>query len=117
MQATDNAIFRIMPFWIGYGFLGLLFYLGRDADTKRRLWPLYNIGGGLCFLWFLTHFHFPPAGLALAALFLVFAVWQNSRSTRFCDGCGRMYRRDTSEGAPAFCSKCGAKLGQKDQDN
>lgn len=114
MPFSDTGLTLLIALYVGFGLLGLLFYFGRDADTKRRLWPLYNVAVGLLFLGIVWRAQTPPAFLAFIAAFVGFGVWRTLRSTRFCDGCGRMYQRGSSDGEPAFCSKCGARLTGQD---
>lgn len=113
MSTGDNVMLPILPFWAGYGALGLFFIFGRDAAAKRRFWPLYSLGSGAMFLWITWY----VGALRNAAAILIPAVavitWLNIRAIKFCDECGKMFKRGLLGGGPASCPKCGTELVDK----
>ncbi len=97
--------------WVLLGVLGFyLFYLGKDADFKRKWWPWWIALIGVLFVLFIALTGFPLQTLLFAIPGILLISWLNIRQTRFCSSCGRMVLSSTPFLRPDYCSKCGAKL-------
>ena len=104
-----NAEFLIVLMaWIIAGGAGAFFFWSRNAKLKRRLWPLFAVGGSILFLgfvWWIVPIEVFYVMAPLTALITLI----NLRVFKFCDECGA-----TSQNIPfqraRFCARCGAPL-------
>jgi hypothetical protein len=95
--------------WVLLGlFSAGFFFINRNADLKRRVWPWFVIGVGVLFLGFVGFsggyqiLYFAGPAVALITI-------MNLRRVKFCDSCGKtIFQAFLS--APKFCSYCGAQL-------
>jgi len=109
---SQEKLFTI--FFIIWAILGLfsfiVFFYGKNAPLKKRLWPPFIVGTSLLLLVFmylmgmgLNSFYLMVPGIGLIAFL-------NLRSTKFCDACGRTDMNPNFFVVPEFCSKCGEKF-------
>ncbi len=87
-----------------------LFYLNKNVEMKRRLWPLFNIFIGVLFVVFISLMGFPLQTLFIAIPGVALIVFLNIRSVKFCDNCGRITHGRTPFSTTKFCSHCGTAV-------
>ena len=110
-----NQGYAILPIfvaiWIILCILSLfIFTVNNNASLKRKLWPVFLIGGGILMLVFtyITDSHGNALYFAVPALILVVSI--NIYRTKFCDACGKTNYGTHLLSKPNFCAKCGEKL-------
>ncbi len=92
--------------WVLLGVLGFyLFYLGKDADFKRKWFPRWIALIGVLFVLFIALTGFPMQMLLFGFPGILLISWLNIRQTRFCSSCGRMVWSSAPFTQPDFCSK------------
>lgn len=90
----------------------VVFFLSRDVNRKRRLFPGFTVLTGILFVGFVWAMGF-SGGIVLAAIPIVALIsWLNIRQTRFCDACGRTVVTMFPGQRPRYCHQCGAALDQ-----
>ncbi|WP_334078830.1 hypothetical protein [Microbulbifer sp. M83] len=106
---------EMFPVFFGiWGVLGLIgfvmFFLGKDAQLKRKLWKPFVIATGALFIGFVCFMGFGGETLYIMVPATVLITFLNIRSTKFCDACGKTIINQNFLVEPEFCSKCGEKL-------
>ncbi len=97
--------------WIVLGAASfVIFFLGEDAQLKRKLWPPFVIGSGILFLLFGYILGFRGEALYFMVPAVAVITGINLKSTKFCDSCGKTAFTQSLFSAPKFCAKCGAKF-------
>jgi hypothetical protein len=114
-----DAIFMTTWFVLMIGGF-VLFYLGGNAEFKRKWFPRYVILGGILFLGFTTAMMARMMNVAELIgmwLFMVPTIclisWLNIRMTKFCDGCGKTISNQNWFSRIRFCPNCGSGLESK----
>lgn len=87
-----------------------LFYFGKDASLKRRLWPGYLVVGGILFVSIIWVIGFPREVLFIMVPAVAVIMGLNIKSTQFCDGCGALVPSKNFLNKPDTCPKCGLNL-------
>jgi len=97
--------------WVVLGIVSfVIFFLGKDAQLKRKLWKPFVIGTGALFIGFVYLMGFGGEALYIMVPAVVLITFLNIRSTKFCDACGKTIINQNFLVKPDFCSKCGEKL-------
>lgn len=97
--------------WVVLGIISFaIFFIGKNAQLKRKLWPPFVIGTGVLFIGFICAMGFGGQALYIMVPAVVLITFLNLRSTKFCDSCGKTIINQNFLVRPEFCSKCGAKL-------
>ena len=109
---SQDVIFQIfVGTWIILGIISyIIFFLGKNAQLKRKLWPLFIIGSSVLFIGFAYAMGFRGEGLYFIAPMAILISFLNIRSTKFCDECGNTITNKNFLSKIEFCPKCGAKL-------
>jgi hypothetical protein len=109
---TPEEIFPIFfGTWVVLGAISFaIFFLGKNATLKRKLWPPFVIGAGILFVVFGYFMGFRGSTLYFIVPAVAVISILNLRATRFCDDCGKTIINQNFLAKPEFCSKCGAKL-------
>lgn len=106
---------EIFPIFFGtWGVLGIasfvIFFLGKNAQLKRKLWPPFVIGTSALFIGFTYAMDVGGQALYITAPVIILITVFNLRSTKFCNGCGKTIINQNFLVKPEFCTKCGEKL-------
>ena len=106
---------KIFPIFFGtWVVLGLvsfyIFFIGKNAELKRKLWPPFVIGTGVLFILFVYLMGFGGEAMYMMVPAVILITILNLRATKFCDSCGKTIINQNFFVKPEFCSKCGAKL-------
>ncbi len=97
--------------WIVLGVLSIWFYfIDRNIQRKKRIFPILNIGGGILFIVFTLFMMGQPMILIIAVPGVALITFLNIRNIKICESCGRTVYNNTWFSKMEFCSKCGAKL-------
>jgi len=88
----------------------IIFFVGKDAQLKRKLWKPFVIGTGALFLGFVYLMGVSGEAFYIMASAVILISFLNIRTTKFCDACGKKIINKNSFVKPEFCSKCGEKL-------
>lgn len=97
--------------WVVLGIISFaIFFLGKNAQLKRKLWPPFVIGIGVLFIGFTYAMGFGGEALYITVPAVILISVLNLRSTKFCDACGKTIINQNFLVKPEFCSKCGEKL-------
>jgi hypothetical protein len=86
------------------------FFLSRNADLKRRLYPWTLVLGWIFIGTLLVAMRAPYPAIALMLAIGIPIAWVNRRMMHFCDHCGRTVRDRTPFSQAAFCPRCGTHL-------
>jgi hypothetical protein len=99
--------------WVVLGlFSTVFFFLNKNANLKRKVWPPFVIATGLLFLGFTWAMGFPAHVMYIAAPAVFVITLLNLRAMRFCSSCGATQMSQNPFSKPEHCSKCGAHLEQ-----
>jgi uncharacterized membrane protein YeiB len=100
--------------WIGLALCGFLaFSLNKNAQIKRKYFPIYVVGIGIAFIGF-VHWMFPPEPRFLIVYPAIALIsFLNIKMTKFCDECGKTNFPRNAFSALKFCQKCGASLEKR----
>ena len=109
---------QIFPIFVGvWILLGLggfwLFSVSRNVAFKRKYFPWYVGLAGVLFIGFGAAMGVHPLGMAIMVPSVVLITFLNLRATQFCDACGRTVVQQMPFSRAEFCSKCGARLGDR----
>ena len=97
--------------WVVLGLVSfLIFFVGKNAELKRKLWPPFVIGAGALFIFFVYMMSFGGEILLIMIPAVIVITFLNLRATKFCDSCGKTIINQNFFVKPEFCSKCGSKL-------
>ncbi|WP_283132287.1 zinc ribbon domain-containing protein [Enterovibrio norvegicus] len=97
--------------WVILGIISFaIFFLGKNAELKRKLWPPFVIGTGVLFIGFIYAMGLQGQALYIMVLAVILITFLNLRSAKFCDACGKTIISQNFLIKPKFCSKCGEKL-------
>jgi len=67
----------------------VIFFLGKNAALKRKLWPPFVIGTGLLFVFFVYLMGFGDQAMYMMVPAVILITFLNLRATKFCDSCGK----------------------------
>lgn len=106
---------QIFPIFIGVWvvlglFSAVFFFLGKNAQLKRKVWPPFTIATAVLFVGFAWAMGFPSEVFFVMVPAVALITFLNLRSTKFCDACGKTIMSQNPFSSPEFCSKCGSKL-------
>jgi hypothetical protein len=93
-------------------FSGAVFFLGKNASLKRKVWPPFTIATATLFVGFVWAMGFPSQVFLIVIPAVALITFLNLRSVKFCDACGKTVMNQNPFSPPQFCSKCGANLGR-----
>ena len=97
--------------WVVLGIAGIwLMFIDKNVARKKRLLPVFIIGSGAAFVFFVF---LMTADLRVLAFVLPAAVlisFLNLRIIKICSRCGRTIQSGMWFAKAEYCSKCGAKL-------
>ena len=97
--------------WIVLGIISIaVFFLGKNAELKRKWWPPFVIGTAILFAVFVALMGFPLDTFYIMGPALILITFLNLRNTKFCNSCGKTIMNQNFFVKPEFCSKCGEKL-------
>jgi hypothetical protein len=82
--------------------------VNKDVESKRRIWSLGNIVGGVLWTGFVWSIH-PTLGLLMMPMAALIALF-NLRTTKFCGACSATLIQQTLRSDPTHCPKCGSRL-------
>lgn len=109
MEKTQPLLSMHMMFviWGGLGVISYIVFVRRgNAQLKRKLFPLFMIVTGATFLLLALAVGMPENQLKFAAPGVLLVTLLNIFTTRFCDSCGAVLRREKRS---ENCSTCGGK--------
>jgi hypothetical protein len=111
---THGLVFPIFVCtWIILGIISfIVFFIGKNAQLKRKLWPPFVIGSGILFISFTYAMGFRGEGIYFVVPVVMLVSFINIRSIKFCDECGKTIKSQNLLSKIEFCPKCGAKLKQ-----
>lgn len=98
--------------WVVLGLFSVAFFLNKNAPLKRKVWPPFIIATGLLFIGFTLAMGIPRHMLGIIVPAVALITILNLRAVQFCNSCGATIMSQNPFVKAAFCSKCGAKLGQ-----
>jgi hypothetical protein len=97
--------------WVVLGLVSFfIFFIGKNAELKRKLWPPFVIGAGVLFIFFVYLMGFDGKIMYMMVPAVILITILNLRATKFCDSCGKSIINQNLFVKPEFCSKCGSKL-------
>jgi len=112
-QGNPDPIF---PIFFGFWVLGLFaagfFFLNRNAQLKRKVWPPFVVAAGVLFAGFVWATGAPAEVLVIVVPVVALITTWNLRAVQFCNNCGATIMSQNPLSRPAFCSKCGTSLKQ-----
>lgn len=109
---NPDLAFPVFVFtWIILGIISfIVFFLGKNAQLKRKLWPPFVIVGGVLFIGFAYTMGFRGEGIYFLVPVIILTSFLNIRFTKFCDGCGKIITNKNFLSKIESCPKCGEKL-------
>ena len=112
---SDDQKFTIfISVWAVLGLISfLLFFVNKNAQLKRKIFPVFIIGIGIAFAGFVTWMFYPHPPYLIAYPAIVLISFLNIKMTKFCDECGKTNFSQNAFSALKFCQKCGASLERK----
>ena len=111
MGSPDTVFPIFLGTWIVLGIISfVIFFLGKNAQLKRKLWPPFVIGAGVLFAVFVTLMGFPLDTFYIMGPALILITYLNLTRTKFCDSCGKTIINQNFFAKPEYCTKCGEKL-------
>lgn len=88
----------------------VIFFLGKDAQLKRKLFKPFVIGAGILFLGFVYSMGVELKVFYFMVPLVILISYLNIRFTKFCNSCGKIVINQMFLIPTKFCSKCGEKL-------
>ena len=108
---TDEIFPIFFGAWVVLGVISfVIFFVGKNAELKRKLWPPFVIGTGALFVFFVYQMDVGGEAMYMMVPAVIFITFLNLRATKFCDSCGKTIINQNFFVKPEFCSKCGEKL-------
>jgi len=109
---NPDKVFPIfMGTWIVLGIISfIIFFFGKDAVLKRKLWTPFVILASVLFIGFAMLMGFHGQEMFFMIPFVILITYLNIKCTKFCDSCGKTIINQNFFVKPEFCTKCGSKL-------
>ena len=99
--------------WVVLGlFSAGFFFLNKNAQLKRKVWPRFVVVTGALFAGFVWAMGFPSHVMFIVVPAVALITVLNLHAVQFCNSCGATIMSQNPLSKPAFCSKCGAGLKQ-----
>jgi hypothetical protein len=111
MNEADQVFPYFFATWVVLGLISFAFFqFNKDADLKRKVWPVVVVGTGVLFVTFvwLMGFRGGEMYVVVPAITLITAL--NLRAVKFCDSCGATLYYGNLFVKMEYCPKCGSKL-------
>lgn len=114
--AIDPVFFGFTVFWVALGLAAFaFFYLNRDAELKRRIFPFYIGGLGVISVIFVGWLGgWQPVVLMITVPLIGLNTFLSLRTTKFCSGCGRTLFKQPLLSPAKICRHCGSSLDPAD---
>jgi hypothetical protein len=111
--ANPDQIFPVfLGVWVVLGLCSAGFFLSKNAQLKRKVWPPFVVVTGILFAGFVWSMGIPSEGLIIFVPAIALITFLNLRAVQFCNSCGATTMSQNPLSKPAVCSKCGAGLKQ-----